>query len=192
MKVIFLQDVSNVANAGEIKDVADGYGRNFLIPKKLATLLSNSPAVSNIEAQLRARGRNQEQLKVELTELADQLDGKEVNLKAQVGAKDRLYGSITSADIAAELESTAGVTIDKKKIELAEPIRQLGTHEVIIRLAQDIVPKIMVIVTADKADTAEEKVQAEQTDKPEKKAKAEQTDKPEKTVATEETDQSAE
>lgn len=195
MKVIFIQDVSNVAKAGEIKEVADGYGRNFLIPRKLATLMSNSSVVSNIEAQLRTRARNEEQLKGELTELAEQLDGKEVSLKAQVGAKDRLYGSITSADIAAELESTTGVTIDKKKIELAEPIRQLGTHEVIIRLAQDITPRIKVTITADKTvkaeetDKAEQVDTAEQIDKPEKKVKAEQADKPD---TTEETEQSAE
>ena len=186
MKVIFLRDVSNVAKAGEIKEVADGYGRNFLIPRKLATLMSNSPVVSNIEAQLRTRARNEEQLKGELTELAEQLDGKEVSLKAQVGAKDRLYGSITSADIAAELESTAGVTIDKKKIELAEPIRQLGTHEVIIRLAQDITPRIKVTITADKTVKAEEAVKAEQVDTAEETDKAEQADAAEEAVKAEE------
>lgn len=186
MKVIFLQDVSNVAKAGEIKEVADGYGRNFLIPRKLATLMSNSPVVSNIEAQFKTRAKNEEQIKGELTELAEQLDGKEVSLKAQVGTKDRLYGSITSADIVAELESTTGVTIDKKKIELAEPIRQLGTHEVIIRLAQDITPRIKVTITADKTDKAEQVDKAEQTDKAEETVAAEGTD------TTEETEKSAE
>lgn len=172
MKVIFIQDVSNVAKAGEIKEVADGYGRNFLIPRKLATLMSNSSVVSNLEALLRIRAKNEEQLKGELTELAEQLDGKEVSLKAQVGTKDRLYGSITSADIAAELESTTGVTIDKKKIELAEPIRQLGTHEVTIRLAQDITPRIKVTITADKTVKAEETVAVERADTTEETEKS--------------------
>ena len=192
MKVIFLQDVSNVAKAGEIKEVADGYGRNFLSPRKLDTLMSNSTVVSNIEAQFRTRAKNEEQIKGELTELAEQLDGKEVSLKAQVGTKDRLYGSITSADIAAELESTTGVTIDKKKIELAEPIRQLGTHEVIIRLAQDITPRIKVTITADKTDKTEEEVKTEQVDKAEQTDLAEETVAVEGTDTTEETEQSAE
>ncbi len=147
MKVIFLQDVHNVARAGEIKEVANGYGRNFLIPKKLA-LLAGPSAISTIEAKLKAKAKNQEQIEAELVELAKQLEGKEVILRAQVGAEDRLYGSITSADIAAELESTAGLAIDKRKIELAESIRQLGSYEVAVRLAQDIIPKIKVTVIA--------------------------------------------
>ena len=145
MKVIFLQNVPNVAKAGEIKEVANGYGRNFLIPQKLA-LLATSSATSTIEAQRRAIERSQAQMEVETTDLAQQLEGKEVILKAKTGAKDRLFGSITSADIASELQNTAGLVVDKKKIELAEPIRQLGSYEVAIKLAKGMVPKIRVIV----------------------------------------------
>lgn len=151
MKVIFLQDVPNVARAGEMKEVASGYGRNFLIPQKLALLVS-SPAISVIEAQRRINARNQQQTGAGLVELANQLEGREVFLKARVGAKDRLYGSITNADIAAELESATGLVIDKKKIELAKPINQLGSYEVTIRLAKDIIPKIKVTVTEEETD----------------------------------------
>ncbi len=151
MKVIFVQDVPNVARAGEIKEVANGYGRNFLIPQKLA-LLASSPAISVIEAQRKISARNQQQTETELVEVANQLDGREVFLKAQVGAKDRLYGSITNADIAAELESAAGLVIDKKKIELAKPIHQLGSYEVTIRLAKDVIPKIKVTVIEKETD----------------------------------------
>ncbi len=151
MKVIFVQDVPNVARAGEIKEVASGYGRNFLIPQKLA-LLASSPAISVIEAQRKINARNQQQTETEVVEVANQLDGREVFLKAQVGAKDRLYGSITNADIAAELESAAGLVIDKKKIELAKPIHQLGSYEVTIRLAKDVIPKIKVTVTEKETD----------------------------------------
>ncbi len=151
MKVIFLQDVPNVARAGEIKEVASGYGRNFLIPQKLA-LLASSPATSVIEAQRKISDRNQQQTEAEVVELANQLDGREVFLKAQVGAKDRLYGSITNADIAAELESATGLVIDKRRIELARPIHQLGSYEVIIRLAKDVIPKIKVTVTEKETD----------------------------------------
>jgi large subunit ribosomal protein L9 len=146
MKVIFLQDVPNVARAGEIKEVASGYGRNFLIPKKLA-LLANSSALSTIKTQLKTEAASQVQTEARLDELAQQLEGKEITLKARVGAKDRLYGSITSADIASELQNNSGVVIDKRKIELADPIRQLGSYEVAIKLAKDIIPKIKVTVT---------------------------------------------
>ena len=151
MKVVFLEDVSNVASAGEIKEVTSGYGRNFLIPKKLAMPASTS-AVSLIEAQRKIRARNQQQTEAELAELASQLDGREVFLKAQVGAKERLYGSITNADIAAELESTTKLVIDKKKIELDKPIHQLGSYEVPIRLGKDVIPKIKVTVTEEEKD----------------------------------------
>ena len=145
MKVVFLQDVPKVAKAGEIKEVADGYGRNFLIPKKLA-LLANSPALSAMETQLKIKARSQDQEEAELVELAHQLEGKEITLKARVGAKEHLYGSITSADITAELQNTTGLVVDKRKVELAEPIRQLGSYEVAVRLAKDIIPKIKVTV----------------------------------------------
>ena len=146
MRVIFLEDVPNVARAGEIKEVANGYGRNFLIPKKLA-LLANSPVTSQLQVQPKLT--TQDQTEDELVKLANQLEGKEITLKARTGAKDRLYGSITSADIAAELQTIAGVAIDKRKLDLAEPIRQLGSYEVAIRLAKDIVPRIKVTVTAE-------------------------------------------
>ena len=105
MKVIFLEDVPNVAEAGEAKEVADGYGRNFLIPRKLA-VLANSAASNIVEAQLKMRARRQAQTEAEMVELANQLEGKEVILKARTGAKDRLYGSITSADIEPKIKLT--------------------------------------------------------------------------------------
>jgi len=149
MRVIFLEDVPNVARAGDIKEVASGYGRNYLIPQKLARL-ATSPAINLPEIQRKLATRNQSE--ETLVKLANQLEGREVTLKARVGAKDRLYGSITSADIAAELQESAGVAIDKRKIELAEPIRQVGSYEVVIRLAKDIVPTIKVTVIAEEKE----------------------------------------
>ena len=146
MRVIFLQDVPNVARAGEIKEVANGYGRNFLIPRKLA-LLARPETMNTMGAQLKIKARSETQTGAELIEMANQLNGREVFLEARAGGKDRLYGSITAADIAAELESTTGLTVDKRRIELGEPIRQIGSYEVAIRLAKDIVPKIKVTVS---------------------------------------------
>lgn len=148
MKVVFLQDVSNVARAGEIKEVADGYGRNFLIPRKLA-LLASAQAVKTAEVQLEKEVRSQAQTEAELLELANQLDGKEINLQARAGSQDRLYGSITTADIVAELENATGIAIDKRKIELDESIHQVGSYEIAIRLAKDIVPRIKVTVSGE-------------------------------------------
>ena len=169
MKVIFLQDVPNVARAGEIKEVASGYGRNFLLPQKLAALAS-SPTANTIEIQRQIRAKEEVKLETETLELAHQLEGREVTLKAKVGAKDRLYGSITSADIVTELEKVASLAIDKRKIELAEPIRELGSYEVAIRLAKDVVPKIKVNVIEQKTEKEAKKTEKE-TKKAEKKAK---------------------
>ena len=144
MKVIFVQDVPNVAKAGEIKEVANGYGRNFLIPQELA-LLAGSSTTTVMAAQSRAK----DQAENETMKLAQHLEGKEVILKAKAGAKERLHGSITGADIAAELQNSTGVAVDKRKIELTEPIRQLGSYEVTIRLSKDVMPKIKVIVTEE-------------------------------------------
>jgi len=146
MKVIFLEDVPNVARAGEIKEVANGYGRNFLIPRKLV-LLARSEAINTVGTQLEVKARSQVQTEAELLEMANHLNGREVILEARIGSKDRLYGSITTADIAAALESATGLAVDKRKIELDEPIRQLGSYEVTIRLAKDIVPQIRVTVS---------------------------------------------
>ncbi len=167
MKVIFLQDVPNVARTGEIKEVANGYGRNFLIPKKLAVLASSS-TISTLEMQHRISTKEEAKLETEMLELAHQLEGKEVILKAKAGTKDKLYGSITSADITSELEKTTGLVVDKRKVELAEPIRQLGSYEVVIRLAKDVVPKIKVSVTEQ-----ETKKESKKTEKEAKETKGE-------------------
>jgi len=151
MRVVFLQDVPNVANAGEVKKVADGYGRNFLIPRKLA-ILAGSSALNMAEEQLKIKTRSQAKEIEEIVEIANQLEGKEVILKARAGAKDRLYGSVTTADIAGELKNSTGLTIDKRKIEIVEPIHQLGSYEVVVRLAKNIVPKIKITVTAEEKD----------------------------------------
>ena len=154
MKVIFLQDVPRVARAGEVKEVADGYGRNFLIPQKLAVIADPS-TLNTLEAQIKKEASSQAQTEEEMTDLAHQLDGKEITLKAKVGAKEQLYGSITSADIAAELQNN-GLVVDKKKIEIAEPIRKLGSHEVAIRLDKDAIPKIKVIVIEEETSQSDQ------------------------------------
>jgi large subunit ribosomal protein L9 len=170
MKVIFLQDVPRVAYAGDIKEVADGYARNYLIPKQLAAVAK--PGAINMVATRQAK------MATEFSELASKIDGVEITLKARVGAKDRLFGAITAADIATELNSTAEVEIDKRKIVLDKPIHELGEYEIAIRLAKDLVPKIKVTVSKE--------VTAEEVKEPPQEATAEEVKgKPQKMAAEE-------
>ena len=145
MKVIFIEDVPNIAKAGDIKDVTDGYGRNFLIPKKLAAL-ATARSINEARAQMERKVRENAKTEVELKELAVQLEGKEVVVTAKTGGKEKLYGSVTAEDIASGLKETFGVVLDKRKIELPESIRQVGTYQVVLRLGTDIAATITVTV----------------------------------------------
>jgi len=145
MKVVLLQDVSGLGTAGEIKRVAAGYGRNFLIPQRLAAFASPS-LLKRLEEQRQATVRRQEAAETELASLAETLDGAEVVLKAKVGAQGRLYGAVTSSDIAAEIRRVMGHEIDKRKVELEEPIHQLGEYQVMVRLSKELIPSIRVVV----------------------------------------------
>lgn len=145
MKVIFIEDVPNVAKAGDIKDVADGYGKNFLIPKGLAAA-ATAQSINEAKKQMEKRARRRAETEAEMRQLAAEIDGKEVVVKAKTGGKEKLYGSVTSEDISAALEKSFAVIVDKRKIEIADPIRQVGTYDVAIRLGTDIVPMIKVTV----------------------------------------------
>ena len=148
MKIVLLEDVANVGRAGEVKEVADGYGRNFLLPKKLA-LLATPSALKAAEAQLQKEKEKQQHFDAEITKLAQQIEGLLITFKERVSSEDRLYGSVRDSDIARELSQLTGLDIAKEKIELEEPIRQLGEYEVAVRLSEDLAPKIKVDVTKE-------------------------------------------
>ena len=150
MKVIFFKDVPNVAKAGEMKEVNDGYARNFLIPKKLAAL-AQPGLQQHFEAEHRAAAHRQAQADAEIEAMAKQIEGKTITLKGKVGAKDQLYGSITNSDVADGLSKLLGTEIDKRKVELAEPIRHTGDFEAVVRLSGELTPKIKVKVTGEEA-----------------------------------------
>jgi large subunit ribosomal protein L9 len=177
VKVIFIEDVPDVALAGETREVADGYGRNYLLPRKLA-VLANSAASNIVEAQLKKVAVKRAQAAAEMAELATKLSGVEVTLKAKVGEKDRLYGSITGADIADELNNSTGLVVDKRKIELEEPIRQVGEYEITVKFTHDITAAIKVTVEPDK-------VEEEKEEKPEKKPRAKKEKQAEEAEAEE-------
>jgi large subunit ribosomal protein L9 len=150
MKVVFLEDVPNVGKAGQIKEVAEGYGRNYLIPRKLA-MTARPEDIKNVESRIKARARLAAKSEAEMKALAADLKGKGITLKARSGQQERLYGSITSADISTAMEKQLGVNVDKRKIEMAEPIHQLGVYDVPIRLGKDILTGIKVTVEPEAA-----------------------------------------
>jgi large subunit ribosomal protein L9 len=127
MKVVLREEVKGLGAAGDVKDVADGYARNFLIPRKLATPATEG-ALKNVEQQKTSYAKRQAQLDAEARALAARLGNTTLTLKARVGGQERLYGSITAADIAEALGKELGATFDRRKLVLEEPIRELGTH----------------------------------------------------------------
>jgi large subunit ribosomal protein L9 len=193
VKVIFIEDVTNVARAGQTKEVADGFARNFLFPRKLA-LLANSQAAAAVETHLKKIVKQRALEEAEMAELAKTINGREITLKAKVGEKEKLYGSVTGADIAEALSKDINREIDKRKVDLTEPIRQVGIYDVIIRFTHEITAVVNVTVMSDeegaerpvkvekKAEKAEEKTEEkkEKVEKKEKKAKKEKPPKEEK------------
>jgi large subunit ribosomal protein L9 len=157
VRVIFISDVPNVAKAGDIKEVPSGYGRNYLIPKKLAVVADST--TSMIHAQSKIKESREAAAKLgELTALAKELDGKEITIKARAG-KEKLFGSITSADISTELQNAFGLNVDKnvdkKKIDLAEPIHHLGSYDIIVRLTGELSANIKVNVVEETENSAQ-------------------------------------
>lgn len=150
MKVILLKDVSGRGKAGEVKEVADGYARNFLLPQGLA-LAATPAAKKQVELQARGGGTQQGLEGAKLAKLAEQIDGREIHLQARVGADDRLFGSITAAAIAEELSRATGSSIDKRKLDMEKPFRQAGSYEIGIRLAEGLEPRITVVIEPRKA-----------------------------------------
>lgn len=145
MKVLLTQAVANVGKPGEIKTVADGYARNYLIPRGMATV-ATAGAVKQAEAQREAETRREVKFAAENQALATRLASTRVTLTAKVGSQNRLYGAITHADIADALARELGQPIDRHRIELEGPIRHLGEHKVPIRVARELVPQVTVVV----------------------------------------------
>jgi large subunit ribosomal protein L9 len=143
------RDVENVGHAGDIKEVADGYGRNFLIRRKLAVL-----AGKGVEAEARkirdATTRRETKEREEAEELAEMIGNKTVVCRLRVGEGDRVFGAITNDDIANALKAQHQVEVDRRRIELPEPIKQLGEHQVILRLHRDVHAEIHLVVTQDR------------------------------------------
>jgi large subunit ribosomal protein L9 len=144
MHVILLEDVKGLGRRGDRVKVAAGYARNFMIPKKLA--ISAAGAGARIfEENERQRSRKEQKAKHEAEESARRFADVSVHIPVEVGEEDRLFGSVTAADIADHLKQQ-GIEVDKRKIQLEEPLKQLGVYSVPVRLYRDVEPKVKVWV----------------------------------------------
>jgi large subunit ribosomal protein L9 len=151
VKVILTQDVASLGKAGELKDVSPGYMRNFLVPRKLA-VMATAAEMQTLEARRASIARQQQKVRSEAEYLAARLNEAPISFQVRVGEQNRLYGSITSKDIADELARSAGITIDRRDIELDEPLKTLGTYTIPVRLAHEV--KGNVTVTLQEATSA--------------------------------------
>ena len=148
MKVILQQDIKGLGKEGDVVVVADGHARNYLLPRKQA-IEAIGGALKNVQFKQALEERRGEKIKTQADQAAAALTGKSVKVEARAGAGDRLYGSITSQDIVDAIKSNLGVTVDKRKVHLADPIKAMGTYTVPVKLHRDIsVPLTVEVVRA--------------------------------------------
>lgn len=147
MKVILREDVTNLGRSGEVVTVKDGYGRNYLLPRKLA-VPANERNIRQLEHEKGVIAARQEKLKTGAQQTAKGLEAVQVKIHRKVGEQDKLYGSVTALDIAEAL-AAKGQKVDRRSIHLPEPIRSVGTFDVEIRLHRDVAAKIKVEVAPE-------------------------------------------
>ena len=144
MKVLLLKDVYKLGRAGDVKKVADGYGRNFLLPQKLAVLATPGALKQTEKIRSQAEVRRTEQ-NSELKGLADQINGITVVFAAKAGETGKLYGSITTQDVAAAIQEKTRFEVKKQQVDM-QPIRNLGEYTAHVRLTMDLVPEVKILV----------------------------------------------
>ncbi|HEY4430411.1 MAG TPA: 50S ribosomal protein L9 [Paenibacillus sp.] len=148
MKVIFIKDVKGQGKKGQVKEVSEGYAANFLLPRGLVRPATDGN-VKTLENQAAAEQRRKDNEKEEAQQLGKKIDELTLTMKAKSGEGGRLFGAITSKQIAETLASTQSISIDKRKIELGEPIRHLGTFQVSIKLHTEVKATLKVQVTEE-------------------------------------------
>ena len=147
MKVILQADVKGTGKKGQIFEVADGYARNFLFPKKLA-IAATTGNIQDITHKEVLEDRRKGKEKEAAVELAAKLDALVIEVKTKTGEGGRLFGSVTSKEIAEDLKKQHGVELDKRKLELKEPIKALGNYEVNVKIYPDVIATLKVHVFA--------------------------------------------
>jgi len=145
MEVLLKKDVKGVGNAGDIKKVADGYGRNYLIPQGLASHANQGAAKQAVQIKSTTERKQERELQSALS-LAEKISGLTLTFKARATDTDRLFGSVTASDIAMAIEQAIGQEIAKRQVDLEHPIRDLGAHKVPVHLMSNIVPEVTVVV----------------------------------------------
>jgi large subunit ribosomal protein L9 len=143
MKVILLQDVPGLGQPGDVKTVAEGYARNYLLPRQMVTAATPT-ALATLQERVAAEQRRQEKMRAELASLAERLNAVTLTFSVRVGGQNRLYGSVTNQNIAEALRDTQGIIVDRRAIVLSEPLRALGTFKVPVRLGTGVEPSITV------------------------------------------------
>ncbi|HUF33625.1 MAG TPA: 50S ribosomal protein L9 [Acidimicrobiales bacterium] len=147
MKVILRADVAELGKRGDVLDVADGYARNFLVPKGLAMKASEG-AIAQASLMRRSRDTKDAADRGVAEEVARQLVPRVIQLEAKAGAEGKLFGSVTAIDIAEAVQAQTGIELDRRKLVIEEPIRELGTHRAIAKLHSDVEFPVTVEVTA--------------------------------------------
>lgn len=162
MKVVFLEEVEGTARIGEVKEVKDGFARNYLLPRGLAAP-ATPELIKRAEARAEREARSQMALDEEAQVVVAELEGKSITITARVGAQGKLYGSVTAGDIAEELAKLLKVDeFDRHKLVLEEPIRDVGTHSVPVKLTRNVETAIEVEVVGEGAPVEEPSVEGEE------------------------------
>ncbi len=143
MKVLFLQNLEH-NKVGDIKDVPDGYARNFLLKKGIA-VVATEDKVKELESKIDKMKKDEEKVLADLTKLAEKIEAGHYTVSAQAGEEDKLFGAVTNRDLAEALEKT-GITVDKHDIEILEPIHTIGEHEALVKVGHGIHAKMQVKV----------------------------------------------
>jgi large subunit ribosomal protein L9 len=145
MKLILTAEVSGLGAPGDVVEVKDGYGRNYLVPQGMA-MRATKGAEKQIASIRRARDVREVRDLAHAREIKTQLEALKVTLPTRAGAAGRLFGSVTVADVVAAVKSAGGPILDKRKVELSAPIKTVGTHEVVVRVTGDISAKVAIEV----------------------------------------------
>ncbi len=156
MKVLLKEDVENLGLAGEVYDVKPGYGRNYLVPQGMA-VIATANTMKQAEAWRKKAEARREEMRAEYAALSERIEAQTLTFTAKAGETGKLYGSITSNQIADELNATLGTDIDRRKVS-SEPLRQLGDHEVSVRLNADFQPTFKVVVESEDGVGEEETI----------------------------------
>lgn len=154
MKVILTRDVPNLGQAGDVKDIATGYARNYLIPKGMA-MKATSGVVKEFESRRDMEAHRKERLATRAEALAQRLSSVTLTFEAKASEKGRLFGSVTTADLAEALGREVGKKFDRRKHILSDPLRQVGEHVVSVRLTADVVAEVKVVVKPEGGELPE-------------------------------------